>query len=350
MTSRRGFMAGLLAVGLSPAPSWADAGNPKFLSGAKTTAGTFVLAGLNAEGAIRFQIPLPDRGHAATAHPFLPHAVAFARRPGRFAMVIDCRDGAVLAELDSPQGRHFYGHGTYDHTGDWLFTTENDYDNGQGRIGVWDARNGYRRIGEFASHGVGPHDLKRLPDGNLVVANGGIDTHPDTGRRKLNLPTMQPNLSYLDANGTLLDSVRPNQSAASVRHLAVGADGTVAIGMQWQNDVSQSPALVALHRRGEALRTLGTGAGLNGYVGSIAISADGQNVAVTSPRSGQLQVFSTQSGAQHQTVLAADVAGVAPLAHGFVATTGQGRFVQTGASDQMVTAPGLAWDNHLVEL
>ena len=45
---------------------------------------------------------------------------------------------------------------------------------------------GTSRIGELASFGVGPHEVVLMPDGaTLVVANGGIRTHPDRDRAKL---------------------------------------------------------------------------------------------------------------------------------------------------------------------
>ena len=75
-------------------------------------------------------------------------------------------------------------------------------------IGIRDAEDGYRQIGEFASQGIGPHELVLMPDGGtLAVANGGIRTHPDNDRAMLNLDTMQPSLAYLDlASGRLRDA------------------------------------------------------------------------------------------------------------------------------------------------
>ncbi|MCR8827504.1 DUF1513 domain-containing protein [Pseudosulfitobacter koreensis] len=350
MANRRQFLAGLLATGLAPVPTWADAGNPAYLSAARLPDGRYVLTGLDREGVERFRIPLPDRGHAAAAHPTQPIAVAFARRPGRFALVLDCRDGAVLAQLHSPEGRHFYGHGSFDASGDYLFTTENDYDAGEGRIGVWDAAKGYARIGEFASGGVGPHDIKLLPDGGFVVANGGIDTHPDSGRLKLNLSTMQPNLAYLSATGALLENVAPAHHHASTRHLAVRADGLVAVGMQWQGDVASAPALVALHRRGAPLQMLGDASALDGYVGSIAFSGDGAQVAITSPRGGTLEVFDATSGALVQRLAEADICGVAAADHGLLATTGLGHVIRADTATQTLQSASLAYDNHLVAI
>lgn len=350
MANRRQFLAGLLATGLAPVPTWADAGNPAYLSAARLPDGRYVLIGLDRHGAERFRIPLPDRGHAAAAHPTRPVAVAFARRPGRFALVLDCRDGSVLAQLDSPKGRHFYGHGSFDGSGQYLFTTENDYAAGTGRIGVWDVQNGYSRVGEFASGGIGPHDIKLLPDGGFVVANGGIDTHPDSGRLKLNLPTMRPNITYLCETGELLEVVEPAQQQASTRHLAVRGDGLVAVGMQWQGDVAHTPPLVALHRRGAPLRLLGDASALDGYVGSIAFSGDGTQVAITSPRGGTLEVFHVTSGAVVRRLAEADVCGVAAAEQGLIATTGLGRVIRAGTTAQMLQSAPLAYDNHLVAI
>lgn len=78
--------------------------------------------------------------------------------------------------------------------GGTLFTTENRYATGKGRIGVWDAADGFRRIGEFASGGIGPHDVKQMGDA-LIAANDGVRTHPDSGRQQLNRETMCSNLS-----------------------------------------------------------------------------------------------------------------------------------------------------------
>jgi hypothetical protein len=65
-----------------------------------------------------FQIPLPGRGHAAAIHPQKPQAVAFARRPGTFAVVTNCVTGQPSARLSAPAGRHFYGHGAFSRDGD----------------------------------------------------------------------------------------------------------------------------------------------------------------------------------------------------------------------------------------
>ncbi|MCR9089406.1 MAG: DUF1513 domain-containing protein [Rhodobacteraceae bacterium] len=358
MATRRRVLAGLLASGLMPAASWADAGSPAYLAAARRSDGRFILVGLTVDGMPLFDLPLPARGHAAAAHPVRPEAVAFARRPGRFALVLDCSTGGLLARLDAPPGRHFYGHGAFSVDGTRLFTTENDYGAAQGMIGIWDAAREYRRLGEFPSGGVGPHDLLRLPGSDqLVVANGGIETHPDSGRAKLNLPAMRPNLSYLDPHGTLLEQVAPDPALHmnSIRHLAVAPDGTVAIAFQWQGDPYDAPPLLALHRRGVPLTYCEAPPPLHrqmhGYGGSIAVSESGDEVAITSPRGGMVQVFDLALGAFVAAHELADVCGVSAQKSGFLVTTGTGAV--HGLRGDVLRSAGshaLQWDNHLVGL
>ena len=131
----------------------------------------------------------------------------FARRPGTFAAVFEPTTGLVVRRFDTPPERHFYGHGVFEPTGRVLVATENDTSRGQGVLGLYDAADGYRRIGELPAHGIGPHDIALLPDGRtLAVANGGILTLPESGRDKLNLDSMRPSLNRIElASGRLLD-------------------------------------------------------------------------------------------------------------------------------------------------
>lgn len=355
-SDRRRFLTGLLAAGLLTKPSWADAGAPAYLSAAARRDGSFLLCGIGEDLEMRFQIPLPARGHAGAAHPMRPEAVAFARRPGTFALVIDCLSGKPTATLTAPKGRHFYGHGTYSADGDWLFTTENDYEAGRGRIGVWNALDRYARVGEFASGGVGPHDIKRLPGTNtLVIANGGIDTHPETGRTKLNIPTMRPNLTYV-TDGKLTEQVAlpAEMHKNSIRHLAVESPHRVAFGMQWQGD-GPATALVGQHELGGPMSLFTASAAhlrqMAGYIGSIAYAQDQSTIAVTSPRGGFVHFYDAEDRVLVRQAEIPDVCGVSSGADGLIFTSGTGdmhRFSRDHVSKQ-VSVP-LKWDNHLVRI
>ncbi|MEM8788885.1 MAG: DUF1513 domain-containing protein [Pseudomonadota bacterium] len=357
MPSRRGFLAGLAAASFAPSATWAEIGHPAALSAAMDAAGRYVLVGLKRDGAIAFSVPIPDRGHAAAAHPELAEAVAIARRPGSFAKVIDCAAGLIMQTLTAPPGRHFYGHGAFSADGTLLFTPENDIATGAGRVGVWDRGVGYARIDEFASGGIGPHEILRLPSGALAVANGGIRTHPDTGREKLNLDTMRPNLSVFTPEGALADQAEPaaEDHQNSLRHIAAAPDGRVVCGFQWQGDPFAAPSLVGLYSGDGRLAPTEIDPAiqrrLDGYIGSVCAFDGGRAFAASSPRGGVAMVFGQDGSlAAHHNMT--DVCGLAALRAGdALATDGVGRVMRlTSTGAQRLAEHALAFDNHLVPL
>ncbi|MEO0944691.1 MAG: DUF1513 domain-containing protein [Pseudomonadota bacterium] len=346
MLSRRGFLAGLGAA-TAPVPGWAAAGSPIALSCAATADGAFVLTGIKADGSLAFTIPLPARGHAGAAHPTFAEAVVIARRPGDFALIINCVDGSVTRQLKAPKGRHFYGHGTFSADGTLFFTTENAFETGEGRIGVWDVALGYERLDEFTSEGIGPHEIIRLKSGALAVANGGIRTHPASGREKLNLDTMRSNLSLFDTNGRLFDQFEANAQLSSLRHIAEVADGGIAVGYQWQGDPFEPAPLIGLAKNGimtdfddpEITRSL------NAYVGSVASHPKG--LAATSPRGGKLVVFDA-FGQSQLSLSAMDICGLAMTGGSVIATDGFGTVFRLDREMHRQASHALLFDNHLI--
>lgn len=346
----RRSLATLAATSLTPA--WAEAGSPAFLAAAKTGE-SHALFGLTERGAEIFRIALPSRGHAGCAHPNRAEAVAFARRPGTYALVLDCRDGALRARLTPPQGRQFNGHGTFSADGSLLYTSEVVAEGSEGRIGLWETRS-WARLGEVPSHGIGPHEILRLKGSDvLVVANGGIQTDP-SDRSPLNLNTMRPNLAFLSADGQVLDLQElPELSQNSIRHIAQ-SDGAIAFAMQWQGDPAEAVPLLGLTRQGETPRLLesllGEELAMQGYGGSVAFSGD--KLAMTSPKGGRVQVWS-RAGEALYSVAQPDVCGLGPCQIGgdFTVTDGRGQtaLISATGAERCETLP-LAWDNHLVSL
>lgn len=355
MATRRRFLAGLLAAGTAPRLGWAAVGNPLWIAAARDADGAFALYGLDGDGAPTFRVPLPARGHAGAGHPQRAEAVAFARRPGAYALVIDCATGTVRHRLAPPDGRQFNGHGVFARAGAVLYTSEQLARDSQGVIGVWDVEAGFRRVGEMSSGGLGPHDLRLMPDGEtLVVANGGIATDP-TDRTKLNIPDMRPNLTFLTLDGTPiatvdLDGLHQN----SIRHLAVRGDGLVAFAMQWEGNPGAAPPLLGLVRMGQAPHLapapLADELAMQGYAGSIAFSGDGAQVAISSPRGGRVHRF-TAGGAFLGATSRADICGLAPRPGGWLASDGLGGLLAIGPDG---AAPlgrlNGGWDNHIVAL
>lgn len=354
MPSRRSFLTGLIAAGSVPRLGWADAGAPAFLAAGRSTDGHYVLCGLRVTGDIAFRLPLPDRGHAAAAHTKAPEAVAFARRPGTFALILDCARGDVVARLAAPTGRHFYGHGAFDSAGDLLLTTENDIDTGVGRIGLWSRAKGYMRVGDIESGGIGPHEVIRLKDGGFAIANGGIRTHPDTGRAKLNLDTMRPNLTILNADLSPRDQVQlpPSLSQHSLRHLAEGPNGLIACAFQWQGDIADSPSVLGLYRPNGGLILAPIeptdAVAMQGYAGSVAVART--RIAVTGPR-GALALVTDLGGNTRHRLRKSEICGAAAHDEGLILTDGWGGLhgVDQGKITR-IAQHELDWDNHLVAL
>lgn len=345
---RRAFL-GTLAAALAPRVTWADVGEPAFLAAGKRDEAYF-LHGLGAAGDSLFQIALPSRGHAAAAHPTRAEAVAFARRPGTFALVIDCAGGAVLHRLSPPDGMQFNGHGAFSADGSLLMTSEVVAETSEGRIGLWDTAR-YTRLTDWPSHGIGPHDIRRLPDGRLAVANGGIRTDP-VDRQKLNLPDMRPNLTLLAEDGVLLDQIDlPDMHQNSIRHLALHGTG-IAFAMQWEGDPAEPVPQLGLWTPGQDpvlfVPPEVEAFAMQGYAGSIAATAT--RILITSPKGGAAMLFASD-GSHVATHRRADLCGAATHAGTFTLTDGGGA---VWAADDQGLSPLAAgetqWDNHLVGL
>ena len=363
---RRLVLAGLGASALiGPGSAGATARTARiYLTASRLPDGRYHLVMLNGDGRRRAQIPLPSRGHAAAVSPVDRTAVVFARRPGAYGLVADTRDGTIVHRISAAGGRHFYGHGVFSKDGARLYATENDFEAGRGVIGIYDARDSYRRLGELPSHGVGPHDISLADDGEtLIVANGGIKTHPDAPRVKLNLDSMQPSLAFVRrSDGELVDEqmLPDGLDHLSIRHLARGANGHIAAGCQAQITTGRLDPLVAL--------SPGAGSGLSvlempehtlrrmkGYCGSVAFDVSGRFLAATSPRGGIAVFWDTLTERYLSDVRLADCCGVAPAGDpgSFLLTAGNGHIMHVAVGPDtlprtsMLRMADANWDNHL---
>jgi hypothetical protein len=315
------------------------------------------VACFDAEGAEIFSAALPARGHDVTLRPGTRDVAVFARRPGNWFAVVNGQTGDVRSLVHAIAGRHFFGHGAFSADARLLYATENDIATGDGVIGIYDATDGYRRIGELPSGGIGPHDLALLPDGrSLVIANGGLRTHPDSGREILNQDDMKPNLALADlARGaiTARHELDAGLSQLSIRHLAVRTDGLVAFGCQHQGSEDEAPPLLGLLRPGGTPVMLEIDDDalfrMRNYIGSVSFDDTGDYLAATSPQGGSAMVWNVARGEVSRSVMMTDVCGVAPTgAASFLVTSGN-------AGLSMIDPVGLSpapgghrwiWDNH----
>ncbi|MEQ8817484.1 MAG: DUF1513 domain-containing protein [Thalassobaculum sp.] len=363
---RRALLWGAaVGFGLTLAPGLTRARTRLLVSTARLPDGRFGVVALEPDGTLRFATPLPGRGHEPVVARGRGEIVVMARRPGRFLAVVGLADGALRRSLSAPRGRHFYGHAVFDAAGRLLYTTENDYDGGRGVIGVWDVAAGYVRVGELDAHGIGPHDLALGRDGRtLAIANGGLLTHPGSGRAKLNLASMEPCLTVLDptTGEALRRLVLPKElHQLSIRHLAIAPDGGIGFGMQYEGPLDQGVPLAGIWAPDGTVTLMpqdsAPPAVTRNYVGDLAIDATGRYLAASYPRGDGVGVWDLRRSRTVGLVRATDACGLAVEdgtdrlwisdGTGAIGPLDAGRSLMR---DTLVPVPGLAFDNHFARI
>ncbi|HAR75961.1 MAG TPA: DUF1513 domain-containing protein, partial [Psychrobacter sp.] len=309
---------------------------------------------------------MPERVHDIVVQPafdsqntFVNHnqnrdVVVMGRRPSEKFWVLDTATGQVKFVIHAANNRHFYGHACYSSDGSKLYVTENDTLILDGKIGVYAADSGYKKVAEFDSYGIGPHELIMHPDGEtLVIANGGIKTE-QASREELNLDTMCPSLVYLNRHdGTLLEQITPEHNQMSVRHLAMHDDGTVMIGIQFQGEKHINVPLVLTHKRGDIDFTPLTMPNnqwqrFHQYIASVAVDSECNLLCVTTPIGGCAALFDLTSRALMDAVSLPDCAGASVYSSQieadnsthrknkesrFIVSDGQGQLTVLGVND-----------------
>jgi hypothetical protein len=358
---RRAFLkaaGAAFAAGLAPqALEAAERGDTVFATAFVTPDNRdFGVAVLSEKGEILMSRSLPQRGHDVIFDRVSRRSVVFARQPGTFALVFDPARATPPVTIASAPGRHFFGHGAFSPDGRLLYATENDFDRYAGVVGVYDATADFGRLGEFETHGTGPHELVLLEDGRtLAIANGGIETHPDFGRAMLNLATMKPSLVFVDRlTGALLErhELPPDLHQLSIRHMATDRSARIWFGCTYEGSNMDAPQLVGSVRRGEELKLLDLPPAVLGpmrnYVGSVAANHRSDTIAVTSPQGNFAVTIDAATGTVRRTQSLVEVCGVAPEQDGFRVTSGAG--VMESAGGRRWKRSDHVWDNHLLRI
>jgi hypothetical protein len=337
-----------------------------FASAVRLPDKSFAVQLLDEAGTPLASYPLEDRGHDVAVSPNGDLVVAFARRPGRFMLAIPT-NGSEPNLIWAREDRHYFGHGAFSSDGRLLYAAENAFtdkdDITHGVIGIYDVEAGFKRIGEHLSHGVGPHEILLMGDGKtLAVANGGIMTHPDYRRVKLNLDEMKPNLSFVDtASGDLLDQMElpADLHQLSIRHMSIDKDQRVWFGCQHQGELTEEVPLVGSYKRDGDVRMSEIPQdlfySLRNYVGSVMCNGEGSLVATSCPRGGKVLYWDAAQGTYLGETALRDGCGIAAWGKGFVMSNGLGDFGRVGlpaesAFEVSHHQTGLAFDNHMSAL
>jgi hypothetical protein len=304
-------------------------------------------------GALRVSrsLELPSR-----AHGLLQQAdgrlLAVARRPGDWLLRWDPATGATEWHW-AEDGPTFNGHLRASLDGRRLFTTETDPVSGEGLLGVRHAGT-LRLLHRWPTHGLDPHDLRPDTDGSLLVANGGIATAVESGRRKLRLDRMDSSLVRLDGgDGMLRARWRLPDPRLSLRHLAWSSGAgprVLGIALQAEHDEADARArapVLALHD-GRALRIAQAPHALAGYGGDVA-SAGGL-FAVGCPRSHGVALFDLQGRWQGFEPSAFACAIAADSGSGTFWAGGKGQALRLAGGAVTALTSGLELDNHWLAL
>lgn len=369
MQSRRQFLqrlsllSGLGAVSASPLRATIESGRVWYASALKTADNAYAVSVFDLSGEIQWTMPLPERAHGTAFHPNLPLVAVFGRRPGFYADIYQLHDGKQLQRITPEKDHHFYGHGLFSPDGKHLITQENHMSTGEGRIVIRDWNNG-QIVNQFPSYGIGPHESCILTNQILVVANGGLKTHPDQGRKILNLDTMAPNLSFISLrDGELLHQVSlPDElHQLSIRHIDTNTKGQVAVGMQYQGPIWKTVPLVALADMTQTnFRFLSMPEPVRHryeqYCGSVTFDKTGSILAISSPKGGLTGFWDVEKETFLGSSSLKDVCGVATtdVAGEFLLSTGLGKRTRysplTGDYNTLPFTPDYQWDNHMVML
>ncbi len=368
MLSRRHFL-GSMAVFPWLSSSMADAAisasvstvvmPDHFINGHHDEAGKFYISGFDLSGGEKFRLALPEMPHSFAVDPANSRrVVALPGLPGTRAVVVDISRGKQLAIVESRAGRHFNGHGVFSPDGRLLFTSENIIKNSEGVITVRETEN-FRIVRELSGYGIGPHEIRLLPDGKtIVVASGGIATHPDTGKHELNINRMSTALLFIDSEtGELLARRETPTDKLSIRHIDVGADGAVLVACQYKGR-TEMPKLVGLQRGEGEIEMLDIDGdslwSMNNYTAS-ALIANNNVAAVTCPRGNRMTFWDLQQKKFIKSIEIDDVGAVEISADGshFIVSANRGELYRIDAKTLQVAKlsnvwKNVKWTNHMV--
>ena len=196
-----------------------------------------------------YTVPLPSRPHGLMAEADGGLLVCCAR-PGTWMLRCDGQ-GKLMQHIDV-QGEgecRLGGHVIASANGEQLYTTETDFSTGKGKIGVRDRRS-LRKIAEWDTHGLDPHQLLLDAQGHLFVANGGIPRTPSD--RKFDIHRMDASLVHIDSTyGRLLGKWKVHDPRLSLRHMAWSRapqdpDALLGIAMQAEHDLEAERRLAPI--------------------------------------------------------------------------------------------------------
>lgn len=305
-----------------------------------------LLAG-SARGGWQVQAALrvPTRAHGLSVAPD-GSVLVVARRPGEWLLRWWPHQKARQPQWQwADADRRFNGHALPSADGRWVYSVESDQDSGQSLLVRRDAAR-LAVSDEWPTGGVDAHELIWQAPGQLLLANGGVPSLPETGRARRPGQAVDSSLVLMAADsGARLGQWRLSDPELSLRHLSRHANGVVGIALQAQyaDPAAHASAPVFARWDGQDLQLHEAAQPLAGYGGSVCATPQGFSVSV--PRANGVAHWDLQGQWQGLSPLV-EACPLALTAEGLWAG-GRERIWQAGGGGRAVqAAPGKIWDNH----
>lgn len=245
-------------------------------------------------------VDLDSREQHSTSTSFLPHGIhrkptdhnclAVFQKIGPGAFEYDLRNRAIVREIPTAKNRLFYGHGAYTVDGSILLSTETDSDTKDGVISVRDSAD-LSNIGEFPSYGKEPHECKLIDGGKtLVVTNGGGNSQG-----------APPSVAYIDIESErLLERVELTNARLNTGHLAVSAAGDLVVVSAPRSGLGKEHlGGVSIRPHGAKMQSIDNPEKvtqrMQGEALSVAVHEKAGIVAVTHPDGGMVTFWSLRN-------------------------------------------------------
>ena len=140
----------------------------------------------------------------------------------------------------------------------------------------------------------------------------------------------------------------------SIRHMAIDARGRVWFGCQFKGAPSHSPQLVGYASMDGVIELIALPAetlvDLRNYVGSVAASADGKTIAVSSPEGNLLVTIDVEARRPRLVETLRSGCGLAADGAGFVASSGLGALIGLDGAAREARDFDFQFDNHLLRV
>ena len=315
----------------------------------------------NLNGNLINSFKLPLRAHDSLYLPGTNKIVVISRRTGNKIFILNLKSNKISKIIHAPDYRHFYGHGVYCDKTKFLYVTENNYkfnDERSGSIAIYDTKKDFSRIGEFITYGIGPHEIKIFRD-TIIIANGGVLTHPDFPRIKLNLKDIQSNITRVNINnGELKQKLQLNKKYKnlSIRHFDIDRNNNIYAGCQVYNKVEQASENLVFSCKSNKLKSFSISESLSkelkNYTGSIKLNIDNNEIYASFPRGNHLISWNINDHKVKKIIRINDVCGMsyAKKKKIFLISDGQGNIYSNSLNHNLSKfySSKFNFDNHFI--